>query len=116
MHLAKKHLAHITPFSEDGWSNFLKTVFLWKELNEEQGDIARQAIRKFDLVLGQRCPPPQNVGYHRECYKVFMNTTKINRAIKRKLKRDKENIEGKNYKNKFIDNTICYNTIFHIFF
>ena len=76
----------ISPFTEISWVKFIKSVFLWKDLDCRESVVAREAVQRFNLNSQQSTPVPTDSGYHRDCYCHFTNITKIQRAQKRKEK------------------------------
>lgn len=72
----------ITPFSDHSWGRFLEYVEKWTEIDSIQGDIARLFTAKHGSELNSAAVKPSNAGYHRSCYAVFANKSKVEKAHK----------------------------------
>lgn len=89
MHIFEGSGGPTIPFTDISWEKFIKSVFLWKDLEGREGIIAEEAVQAYKLQSQEptnQLVKPANTGYHRECYSHFTNITKIKRAQRRREK------------------------------
>ncbi|XP_071803389.1 uncharacterized protein [Asterias amurensis] len=82
----------IKPITETTWTKFTQCVKTWQKLDGKFGEIARCFLQDHggDDTDCAALPIPNDGGFHRKCYQLFTDISKLQRAVRTKENRDKE--------------------------